>query len=249
MNDKLIDPSATPDSPRVILYSQYVSSGAAGSDDGSIRPYFQKMIRNHLPSDRDARIFDFGCGGGELLRCCGEAGYRTLRGVDLSAQQVARAHAKGLTDIVTHGDALAFLTDAPANSYDVVLAFDILEHLNKPEVLQFFAQVQRILSPRGRLVLHVPNGDSPFFGSIRYGDFTHELTFTASALQQIASSTGFTSVRCYEDKPIVHGFKSLIRFLLWPLCRGLLVLMTAVETGSLDRRAVFSRNLLAIVEP
>jgi len=248
MNNRPTDPFAALDDPRGVLYPKYVSSGAAGADDGSIRPYFQRLIRIHLPPDRNVRIFDFGCGGGELLRCCGQAGYRTLKGIDLSEQQVARAHAKGLSGVVTQGDALAFLEDAPSASYDIVLAFDILEHLNKPEVLRFFAQVRRVLSPKGRLVLHVPNGDSPFFGAIRYGDFTHELTFTASALRQIASATGFASIHCYEDKPIVHGLKSLIRAILWVLCRGLFVFMTVVETGIWERGAAYSRNLLAVID-
>jgi 2-polyprenyl-3-methyl-5-hydroxy-6-metoxy-1,4-benzoquinol methylase len=248
-DDGITNPeAASTHASRAVLYDQYVTSGAAGPDDGSMRRYLKKMIRDHLPSDRSVRIFDFGCGAGELLRCCREAGYRTLRGIDVSAQQVARAQAKGLEAIVSQGDAVAFLEATAPESFDVVFAFDILEHLSKPEVLRFFSAAARALGKSGSVIVHVPNGDSPFFGAVRYADFTHEQAFTAGSLRQIASSSGFSSVRCYEHRPVAYGLKSTIRALLWPLSRGLLAAMTAVETGILDRKAVFSRNLLAIIE-
>ena len=52
-------------------------------------PYLKKVIRKHLPQDRNTRILDLGCGYGALLYWLQQAGYRNLEGIDRSAEQVA----------------------------------------------------------------------------------------------------------------------------------------------------------------
>ena len=50
----------------------------------------------------------------------------------------------------------------------------------------------------------------------------------------------------YEDAPVPHGLKSMLRLGLWMPIRALLLLYLAVETGSFDRKEVLSQNLLAV---
>ena len=103
-----------------------------------------------------------------------------------------------------------------------------------------------MLKPGGRWVIHVPNGESPFGNRVRFGDYTHEQAFTRTSLGQLLVASGFASVEAYEDRPIPHGFISTVRATLWQFIRAALLFYIAVETGSLDRRAVFSQNLLAV---
>lgn len=103
-----------------------------------------------------------------------------------------------------------------------------------------------MLRPGGRWIIHVPNGESPFFGSIRYGDLTHELAFTRTSLAQLLLASGFAEVRCFEDQPVVHGAKSALRWLLWRGFRGVLRLYIAAETGDARGGHIFSQNLLAV---
>jgi hypothetical protein len=88
--------------------------------------------------------------------------------------------------------------------------------------------------------------ESPFGMRIRYGDLTHELAFTQSSLSQLLLSSGFSKVDCYEDQPIPHGVKSTIRWFLWKVIRSLLFSYIIVETGDIDRDAIFSQNFLAV---
>jgi hypothetical protein len=60
-----------------------------------------------------------------------------------------------------------------------VTATDLLEHLTKDEVLDTFDLV---------------NAVSPLGGHIRYGDFTHESSYTARSVRQLAVAAGFGSV-------------------------------------------------------
>jgi 2-polyprenyl-3-methyl-5-hydroxy-6-metoxy-1,4-benzoquinol methylase len=86
---------------------------------------------------------------------------------------------------------MEFLERAPSASYDVVLAFDVFEHLTRPELLDASREIERILKPGGVLLLHLPNGASPYCGAVRWGDITHEQAFTRSSLTQVLTPLGF----------------------------------------------------------
>lgn len=236
--------------PRQRLYQSYVSSGAAGptaSDEAALLPrfpYLNSIVRKHFPAARDSTIIDLGCGHGALLHAAHRAGYTQLAGVDGSREQVEAAHRLGLSN-VSHGDLFEFLKRHASNSIDAVIAFDVLEHLTKTELLRMVDEVRRVLRPGGRWIVHVPNGESPFFGRIRYGDFTHEMAFTQNSISTLLKSSGFTDVECHEDRPVAHGFKSTLRLCLWHGIRALLKFYLAVETGSASG-AIFSQNFLCV---
>jgi SAM-dependent methyltransferase len=207
-------------------------------------PYLRALIRRHFPVDRDAAIVDLGCGHGALLHFAAEAGYRNLAGVDASPEQVAAAHRLGIAS-VRQDDLLAALRALPDESRDVVVAFDVIEHLAKDEAVDMADEIRRVLRPGGRWIVHAPNGMSPFCGAVRYGDLTHELAFTPGSLSQLALTAGFRSVAVHEDAPVVHGVKSLVRAALWRALRAALRFYLAVETGT-ARGAVLTQNLLAV---
>lgn len=208
-------------------------------------PYLRKLIREHFPVDKDAAIMDLGCGHGALMHFARELGYGNVFGVDGSAEQVAAAiqlEIKG----VYEGDVMDTLHDTPGSSQDVIVTFDLIEHFTKPELIGLVDEVYRVLRPGGRWIIHAPNAESPFVGRIRYGDFTHELAFTRASLNQLLRTSGFAHVDCFEDRPVPHGLKSLVRAGLWLVIRARLLFYIAVETGAFDRQAAFSQNLLAV---
>jgi len=143
---------------------------------------------------------------------------------------------------------MSALAITATGSVDVVVAFDLIEHFTKEELLPLVDEVYRVLRPRGRWIIHAPNAEGPFGGRIRYGDFTHELAFTRVSIAQLLKASGFASARSYEDQPVPHGLKSAARLVLWKLIRVGLLFYIAIETGAFDRDAVFSQNLLAIVD-
>jgi SAM-dependent methyltransferase len=235
------------------IYEHYLTSsrrtrGASAAEVFKSRaPYVKRLIREHFPSNRSASIIDLGCGEGALLHFARELGYQNVAGVDWSSDQVQEARRLGVSG-VTQGDLMKTLTALPDQSLDLVIAFDVLEHCSRDELLPFVDDVRRVLKVGGRWIIHVPNAESPFFGRVRYGDLTHEQAFTRTSLEQLLCSSGFRSVRCYEDVPVIHGLKSTLRFTLWKLIRVLLRLYLAAETGSSEPDGVFSQNLLAIVD-
>ena len=232
------------------VYQSYVSSGHVPDAGNSAeeyfrgrRAFFEAIIRSHFPSDRAARILDIGCGHGALPYFLYRAGYSNVRGVDGSREQVELARRLGITG-VEYGEALGFLHNFENASAEAICLFDVLEHLTRQEAFDLLEEVRRVLSPGGRCIGHVPNAAGIFGSRIRYGDLSHEQAFTASSLSQMFRSLGFSEVRCFEDKPIVHGATSAVRRILWQLGTVPFRLLSAAETGSFG--VILSQNVLFV---
>lgn len=209
--------------------------------------YLRNLFRKHFPADRSVEVLDLGCGHGALIHFARRAGYTNTRGVDGSPEQVAAARRLGIEG-VEEGDLLATLAAQTDGSLDVVVAFDVIEHFTRDELLGFVDQVHRVLRPGGRWIIHTPNGESPFCGRMRYWDLTHELAFTRTSIIQLLLSSGFSNVQCFEDAPIPHGLTSAGRWLLWKAIRSGLRLYLAAETGDTASSAIFSQNFLTVAD-
>ena len=166
---------------------------------------------------------------GRLLHFFHLRGYGRLAGVDISPEQIALA--RQVTPDVTQGDVLTYLESHPGQ-YDLITALDLIEHLSKDEVLRFLDGCFGALRSGGRVILQTPNGDSPWFGTIRYGDFTHEQCFTPDLLRRVMQLCGFKEYEAREQPPVALGLKSHVRSLLWKLIRARIRLANMVETGS-----------------
>jgi SAM-dependent methyltransferase len=208
-------------------------------------PFLKQIVRRHFPPDLNASILDLGCGCGTLIGVARQMGYRRVRGVDSSPEQVAAAKALGI-DSVQNADALEALGKEDDSSIDCVVSFDFVEHFAKNELIPIADSIYRILGHEGRWIIHTPNAESPFGMRVRYGDLTHELAFTRLSLGQLLVSSGFSQVNCYEDEPAPHGVRSTGRLLLWKCIRSILRLYLVVETGDAGREAIFSQNFVAV---
>lgn len=225
---------------RARLYESYASDHAGVDSGEAVHWVARRDILPHLPEDRAARVVDVGCGQGGLVREILAAGYTHTEGVDVSPEQVEIAHRSGLTQ-VRLGD-LHDLAGRAAGDYDAVIATDVLEHLDKEEVLRTFDSVFTALRPGGCFIARVPNAGSPFGGAIRYGDFTHETWFTERSIRQLANAAGFSDVAAYPCRPPVHGWKSGLRLGVWRGFEGLMKVAYGAETG-VTRGAILTQNL------
>lgn len=189
---------------------------------------YRRDIRPSLPPPGTGSVVDIGCGSGALVRLLLADGY-DAEGIDVSPEQVALAHEVGLLQ-VKHGDYRDVLA-ARNGQLAAVTATDLLEHLAKPEVLDTFDLVAAALLPGGVFVARVPNSVSPFGGHIRYGDFTHESSFTARSVRQLAAAAGFGSVTVMPCPPMAHGFVSTLRAAAWKVISACYKAVLAAETG------------------
>lgn len=229
--------------------ARYVSTHAAVSDAaGNLDrrwPFLEKLVREHFPTDRDAKIVDLGCGHGAIVWAARRLGYRNIEGVDASPEQVAMA-AQLKIDGVRQGDLMATLRAAPSDSYDAVVLFDLYHYFDPATQLRLADEVRRVLKPGGRFIMHLPNGEALFAGRVRYWDIMATGSFTRRSIEQLMLVCDFREVACHEDQPVAHGLKSAVRYVLWKIVRFVLRLALAAETGETGRDAIFSQTFLAV---
>jgi SAM-dependent methyltransferase len=95
---------------------------------------------------------DVGCGSGEGAGEWLSAHTNSYLGVDVSKQAVEAAQRRGLNAReVPDGSDLG----CPPDSFDLAVSFEVLEHLFSPQSVA--AEVLRVLRPRGRFLVTVPN--------------------------------------------------------------------------------------------
>jgi demethylmenaquinone methyltransferase/2-methoxy-6-polyprenyl-1,4-benzoquinol methylase len=105
--------------------------------------------------DASTRVLDVACGTGDLAEAFGDAGARSVTGVDFTPEMLDVARHKGAAPkgrapvTYVRGDAMAL--DFPDASFDVVsIAFGIR---NVSEPKRALAEFFRVLAPGGRLVV------------------------------------------------------------------------------------------------
>jgi cyclopropane fatty-acyl-phospholipid synthase-like methyltransferase len=236
------------------IYDQYQSSGQKSASPQSIigleprAAMFRNIIRQHFTENIGASILDLGCGHGAFIHFLKEAGYYNIIGVDVSPEQVKKAQMLGIPEVIQE-DIKKYMEDnVEPESQDYIISFDIIEHFDKNELIDFIDQVFRALRPGGKWIIHTPNGTSPFFGNIFFGDYTHEQAFTVSSISQVLYASGYSKVTTYEEKPVPHGFNSSLRLFLWKVIKIFLRFYFLVETGHGGRDLIFSQNFLTVAE-
>jgi SAM-dependent methyltransferase len=159
--------------------------------------------------------------------------------VDISPQQVQLA--RQVIPTIDEAELLDWLEWHPSE-FDLITGLDIIEHLEKSEVLRFLDACASALKPGGRLVLQTPNAESPWGGSIRYGDFSHETSFSPNSLSRMLGLSGFQDVEIREIGPVPWGISAIssIRYLIWQSIRLGYKIWNLAETGSIGS-GVFTR--------
>lgn len=126
---------------------KYLRSYSSGKRSNKIR------IVSHLLGDIQGKsILDIGIGSGFFSRFCLQKKAKTIS-LDF-ADAILQYHRKNDPDFqLVQADAqhLPFKNE----SFDIVLALDVIEHLYSP--LDFLKEVNRVLKKEGRLILMTPN--------------------------------------------------------------------------------------------
>jgi SAM-dependent methyltransferase len=95
------------------------------------------------------RILDLGCGTGSLRA---QLSGLNVTGVDLDPGQLA--HNRDLSSACAESDSLPFA----GRSFDLVICHNSLEHFRDP--VGAICEIRRVLKPKGRLFMSVPDGRS-----------------------------------------------------------------------------------------
>jgi 2-polyprenyl-3-methyl-5-hydroxy-6-metoxy-1,4-benzoquinol methylase len=151
------------------------------------------IYKDYLPEDKEAKIVDIGCGGGHFIYFLKNKGYTNFMGVDISQQQVEFVKKQFDVD-VAHEDAFDFLSQNK-DEFDLIVAHDILEHIQKDRAIEFLKLIKFALKPGGQVFIRTVNCGNPMAIRLRYADFTHEFCVTEKSFYQILYLAGFRNIK------------------------------------------------------
>ena len=161
------------------------------------------------------KVLDIGFGGGSFMAWARDQGAE-VTGIEINPAQVARAQAQGFD---AHAGTLASANTLDGRKFDLIVAFDVLEHIDRDELGALLARVAEHLAPNGRFLARFPNGQSPAGQVLQAGDITHRTALSVPAIAQLAPHAGLVlvrggnSFRQVTGNPLHQAFQRL-RYLL-----------------------------------
>jgi SAM-dependent methyltransferase len=174
------------------------SFGAVRSVDSAYFAAELRRTKRRFPSR--SKVLEIGFGNGRFLKFATDRGWDII-GTELNSALVEVASLKGFN--VMH---CSDLQDFPAHSFDLVVAFDVLEHLPNDLLSAMMAQIRRVLKEDGVLVARFPNGDSPFGLAYQNGDMTHLSAIGSGKIRFLAGAADMEVVHIgAESQPILCG--------------------------------------------
>ena len=143
-------------------------------------------LEKNFKDRKDLNILDLASACGDNYPICNE--YGTMIGIDLSDISLKICKEKGLQSMVK-GDVQVL--PIKSKTVDVVIAFDIFEHL--PEDEESMREVMRVLKDSGLLLVNVPAFMCLFSGHDEA--FEHVRRYTSKEMKRKLKSAGFNVIK------------------------------------------------------
>jgi methionine biosynthesis protein MetW len=205
------------------------------------------------------RALDVGCGDGTLAavfaRHCDQ-----VTGIELSMEACTIAHSRGIE--VAQADVENYAFPFRSESFDVVVAGEIIEHMTDPD--HFLREITRVLKPGGHCILTTPNlaswynrlllllGYQPYHTDVSFfhqvgklrpivdGGSGHFRVFTLRALRELLAIHHLRPIAiqgCTVPMTLRFPLNMVERTLSsFPAISSYLVVLTRKEDGDADSR-------------
>ena len=156
---------------------------------------YDGLIDYILNIDNDPSLLDIGSGRGEWVQKCQAKGFNSI-GLELDPKMVDDC--KKLNLNIKQGDALSLLNDFAEDSFSIVSAFHVIEHMNHENINELIIQSKRILKPDGLLILETPSIDNIMVSSKSFHiDPTHINPIHPDLLAFMSKRNGFEKLKYY----------------------------------------------------
>lgn len=108
----------------------------------------------------------------------------SYRGSEIDPELVTLGLAKGLD---------VHLSDVPwpTAAFDLVVAFDVLEHIELSDLPAMLRAIRASLKKGGLFLARFPSGDSPFARHIQHGDVSHRTQIGTGIIEQLSLDADF----------------------------------------------------------
>ncbi len=172
-----------------------------------------KLLINFARKNAGKTILDIGCATGEYCHELNKSGFSCV-GVDINPEYIKHANENGIESYVMNAKNLGF----PDNSFDTILLFEVLEHVDDPSSV--LDEAKRVA--KKNILITVPNS-TRFFELKKMGlTYEHMLEkdhinfFTVEDLENLLSKN-FNKFKIEEKEPISLRAVNLPWVLKYPI--------------------------------
>jgi len=206
--------------------------------------YEHELKASGISSTRGLVVGEIGYGNGSFAGWVQASGGRWVGREVIPALQT-RAVSAGFATIAA---GTTFAAISGPCSLDLVVAFDVIEHLDVDAIRSFLREAKTALKPGGLVLLRIPSGDSPFSLAIYNGDLTHRTLLGSSAVRQLAYEAGLevrqirAPVLPITGYPTIRVFRrAVVRVARSVACGFIREILMGNDT------AVLSPNMIAVL--
>lgn len=206
------------------LFDNYVETAFDGFEQAAFKfKQFELNYKQYFPQEKSYRVLDIGIGRGEMLSCMRDWGFN-YQGIDISPSTVRFCQTLDLKCQLVEDTAAWLLIHKEA--FSLITCLDVLEHVPRDHTIEFLKAIRTALRDGGRVIIQVPNLQSPFGYLHHFNDFTHVSGFVEHSLAQVLAVAGFMEFEfhgfeeCYEGgikqnlrKSIRYIYRRMVRFL------------------------------------
>ena len=207
---------------------------------------YSKIVMRNIGSylDKKHNILDIGCGCGYLLKVLENSGFKNLTGVEIDKGQFLNCKKILKNSKLYNMDIINFFKKIN-KKFNVIIAFDLIEHLPKNKILYFIELVYKHLENDGLFIIRIPNADCFFTASrMRYGDFTHETIFNSESIKSFLIQANFklNNIKTYPWKG------NIINDLIKNFFDFFIKIYLILYVGRDALRLIFTPNFLVIAK-
>jgi SAM-dependent methyltransferase len=191
-----------------------------------------------------SKVLEIGFGTGSFLTHGKEQKWEMF-GTEVNNDLVERARRRGFN--VFHTGDLRTFSDS---IFDLIVAFDVLEHIPQDQLGDFLDEIKRVLKSGGYFIARFPNGDSPFGLINQNGDITHVTTIGSEKAKFLAARLGVEVVYLGGEAHPLSGTSLLMfshRLVALPI-RALINLLVNLMFIPRANIAFCSANLIMILK-
>jgi len=201
---------------------------------------YQRSVALVADEIREKRVLLIGCGKGYLAALLSELGWETF-GIDVSSAAADYACEHFNLKVFT-GTLEEYVASASVQTFPLVLAIDVLEHVIDPQ--GFLQAATQVMEPGGQLLLDTPNARAANIarqGSAWRGfNPFHIFIFSPENLTRLLSACGLTVTRVFSyNNQAAGGFATAIKIALMDIY-GKLGLAGMVYRVLLGVRRIFA---------
>ncbi len=213
---------------------------------------YTKQIKLELKDflkNTSLRVLEVGSGCGYLLKVLENEGFHNLTGIEIDSYQCSESKKLLTISEIYNIGIIDYLQkiENDTNKYDIIIMYDLIEHIPKDEVLELLKQLYKNMNTEASLIIKTPNMDSPLFGvMMRYIDFTHELGLSEISMKMILRESGFSNIFCTGVPVCIKSPLSYIPIILKSIFEFFLKSLFFIYIGKRAYKLIFTPNFITI---